>query len=283
MQLEFYRPLTLQEVLKILAEKRGLVKILAGGTDLMLDIQRKKYEVAGIVDITELNELKAIRVEDEYVRIGSLVTFTKVANEKKLQEQVRFLTEAASLIGAPQIRNQGTLGGNIANASPAADSVVPLIALDAVLSVVSLSGHREVPLNQLLSGVGKTNLAADELITEIKFKLPSVKARSAFVKFGRRNALAIARMSVGILIDFEGKEIIDARVALGAVAPNPFRATELENLFLNKSIEQINVEEVISCANKVVSQTLGNRPSAKWKNEAIRGLMRQTLHKIGIV
>jgi len=283
MGVEFYQPTTLEEALKVLDEKQGPLKILAGGTDLMLDIRSKKYPVAGIVDITRLSELKKITVEEDVVKIGSLVTFAEAASSKLLQERVSLLAEAAGVVGAPQIRNQGTIGGNIANASPAADSVVPLIALDAVVSVASSVGFKEVPLHQLLCGVGKTTLAPNEVITEIKFKLPSPNARSGFVKFGRRNALAIARMSVAILLDFEAETIKDARVALGAVAPNPFRSTELENMLINKSAGEVDVEEVITKASQVVSQVLGSRPSAKWKNPAIRGLMRQALSKVGIV
>ncbi|HHU31834.1 MAG: FAD binding domain-containing protein [Zhaonellaceae bacterium] len=283
MGVEFYKPQKLEDVLDVLATKKGPLKILAGGTDLMLDIRNKKYEVAGIVDINLLSELKNISVEGEFIKIGSLVTFTQLANSTLLQERVPFLVEAANSVGAPQIRNQGTIGGNIANASPAADSVVPLIALDAICSVLSPLGNRDIPLNQLLCGVGKTRLASDELIVEVKFKLPRKITRSAFVKFGRRNALAIARMSVAILLGLDGNKVNAARVALGAVAPNPFRSLELENMFLNKAMEEIDVDEVIARSSMVVSQALGNRPSAKWKNEAIKGLMRQVLSKIGIM
>lgn len=283
MVFQFYAPATLEEALDILTTQSGKLKILAGGTDLMLDMRHKKYNLAGIVDVSNLAELKKITVENGLVRIGSMVTFSQLANSSLLKERVSFLAEAASLVGSPQIRNQGTIGGNIANASPAADSVVPLVALGAVLTVASKKEIKEVPLTQLLTGVGENNLTARELITEIKFRLPDAGTKSIFVKFGRRNALSIARISIALLVEHDTVVITDARVALGAVAPNPCRATELEKLLNARRLDNLTEGAIIPQSTKVVSRMLGNRPSAKWKNEAIRGLMREALHKLELL
>lgn len=283
MQYTFYMPKTVREALEILVQAEGPLKVLAGGTDLMLDIRNKKYQPKGIVDLSGLEELKQITFDDGVVRIGSMVTFTRLANSSLLKERVTVLAEAASVVGSPQIRNQGTIGGNIANASPAADIVPPLVALGAVVQVESAQVKREVPVPEILAGAGKNNLAPDEIITEIKFLLPDEQSRSSFVKFGRRNALAIARMSVATVITLEENLIKEARIALGAVAPNPFRATGLEEMLAGKSPSKEVLEQVIAASSQVVSEKLGNRPSAKWKNEAIKGLMRQSLQKLKLV
>jgi len=276
-------PATVQEAVQILAYSPGPLKILAGGTDLMLDIREKKYQPIGIVDLSGVEELRHITLDNGVVRIGSMVTFSALANSPLLKERVRLLAEAAAVVGSPQIRNQGTIGGNIANASPAADIVPPLVALDAVVKVESANAQREVGVSEILGGAGETNLALDEIITEISFMLPNVETRSTFVKFGRRNALAIARMSVATVVAIERNVIKEARIALGAVAPNPFRAKELEDMLVGVLPQQQDLEKIIVASSEVVSQRLGNRPSAKWKNEAIKGLMRSALQKMGLI
>lgn len=183
-------------------------------------------------------------------------------------------------MGSPQIRNQGTIGGNIANASPAADTVPAIVAMDGVALVKSIRGDRLVKVTDLLKGVGKTDLAADELIVEISFnKLQNFS--STFVKLGRRNALAISRISaaVGVSTDAEGN-IFDARVALGSVAPNPFRAILIEDNLIGKNINQEIPEDVIETASEVVAEKLGPRASAPYKRVAIKGVMRQALEKL---
>lgn len=283
MPFAFYMPGSLQEALEILAQEEGPLKVLAGGTDLMLDLRSKRVRPKGIVDLSGVPELKQMHIDGEIVRIGSTVTFTELANWDLLQKRVSMLAEAASVVGSPQIRNQGTIGGNIANASPAADIVPSLVALDAMVTVASLRGTKEVLITNLLAGAGKTNLAPDEIIVDIKFPLPQGETRSTFVKFGRRNALAIARMSVALQVTLDGDTISEARIALGAVAPNPFRATSLEEMLQGNVKSPEIMEKVMAASSEVVSSMIGNRPSVIWKREAIRGLMHQALQKLELL
>ncbi len=275
----YVRPGTIDEALDLLGKNQG--KVLAGGTDLILDLQKK--ELAGtIVDVGGIKELQQIKETEDQVIIGSVVSFTQVETSPIIQKYCLALSEAAGLVGSPQIRNQGTIGGNIANASPAADTVPAFVAMDALLRVGSIRGERIVRITDLLLGIGKTDLAPDELILEISFKkLHSF--RSSFIKLGRRNALAISRMSgaAGIRVDEEGR-ILEARIALGSVAPNPFRSTLIESVLVGKNVHDGIPEEAIETAYKDVEERLGSRATAPYKKEAIKGVVRQALEKIFI-
>lgn len=274
----YWKPDTIKETLGLLAANKS--KILSGGTDLVIALQKEETSEV-IVDIGSVGELQKIIEADEKIIIGSGVTFTQLESSPIIQKYCQALSEAAGLVGSPQIRNQGTIGGNIANASPAADTVPAIVAMDGVALVKSVRGERLVKVTDLLKGIGKNDLAADEIILEISFdKLKNFK--SAFVKLGRRNALAISRISaaVGVCTDEKGN-IYDARVALGSVAPNPFRSPLIESVLLGKNINQAIPEDVIQAAGKDVAERLGPRASAPYKKEAIKGVMRQALEKLG--
>lgn len=275
----YFKPGTLKEALNLLAENKG--KILAGGTDLILDLQRK--EMPGtIVDIGGISDLQHIKETEDRVMLGSGVTFTQIESSPVIRKYCLALSEAAGLVGSPQIRNQGTIGGNIANASPAADTVPAVVAMDGEVRVASVRGERIVRISDLLKGIGKTDLAPDELILEISFKKIS-NFRSSFIKLGRRNALAISRMSSasGVKVDEKGS-ILEARIALGSVAPNPFRSLLVENVLVGKNIHDGIPEEAIQIAGKDVEERLGNRATAPYKKEAIKGVVRHALEKIFI-
>jgi CO/xanthine dehydrogenase FAD-binding subunit len=274
---DFYMPDTVCDALQILDSHQGPLKVLAGGTDLILALRQKKIQPKGIVDLSGVSQLKQVKVEGNRISIGSLVTFSQIASIKGLGQRASLLVEAALDIGSPQIRNQGTIGGNIANASPAADIVPPLLVLEAVAVIESCRGSREVPVAELLAGAGCTNLTDDEIITEIRFDLPAPEAKSTFRKFGRRNALAIARISTAMLVIVENNVVKEAKLALGAVAPNPFRAPELEAMLRGQALSTELLEEVIQASGLLVGEKLGKRPSAIWKKEAIKGLMRETM------
>ncbi|MEL7566690.1 MAG: xanthine dehydrogenase family protein subunit M [Dehalobacterium sp.] len=273
----YFRPGTVKEALEVLTANKS--KILSGGTDLVLDLQKK--EMPGmIVDIGSLNELQQIRETRDKVILGSGVTFTQVEISPVTKKYCSALSEAAGLVGSPQIRNQGTVGGNIANASPAADTVPAIVAMDGEVLLASLRGERLVKVTDLLKGIGKTDLAADELILEISFN-KIANFRSTFVKLGRRNALAISRISaaLGVSVNEEGT-IYEARAALGSVAPNPFRSKVMENVLLDKNINQGIPEDVIQAAGDDVADRLGTRASAPYKREAVKGVVRQALENL---
>lgn len=274
---KYWKPKSVAEALERLSAKD--VKILAGGTDLVLELG-KKGEAARIIDLGGLAELKMIQEDEEQVIIGSGVTFSQLQFSPIINKHCRALAEAASLVGSPQIRNQGTVGGNIANASPAADTVPSLVMMDAEVIVARFGGQRRLKVTDLLRGINKTDLAADELILEIIFrKLPGFQ--SSFSKLGRRNALAISRMSAAAGFSVDDHQMIrQVRVALGSVAPNPFRSAAIEEALTGKDFARGLDESVLETASQDVAARLGARATAPYKREAIKGVVRHALAPI---
>ncbi|GAV21925.1 FAD binding domain-containing protein [Carboxydothermus pertinax] len=275
----YYRPETLEEALELLATGQENYKILAGGTDLVLYLRERKIKPTALVDITHIAALKGIAEFDGKIVIKAATTFTEVANSQLVREKVPALADACSVVGSPQIRNQGTIGGNIINASPAADSVPALVLFDGVAKLRSKNGSRELLLTDLLQGSGKTSLAPDELLEEVILN-PYPQSISGFYKLGRRNALAISRISGAVEIVFSSNKVEKARVALGSVAPNPFRAKELEEFLVGREFTNETKEQFLLLAKKLVAEKLGSRASAPYKREAVAGVMREVLNLI---
>lgn len=263
----------------MLAEGTNTMKILAGGTDLVLEL-KEGNRPQDIVDIGGLQQLRSIREDEARVVLGSLVTFSQLQQSATIFNHCRALAQAAAVVGSPQIRNQGTIGGNIANASPAADLVPCLVAMEAEVLVANKRGQRLVKISDLLKGANRTDVASDELILEISFaKLP--EGSSGFAKLGKRNALAISRISAAIAIQTDHQDRIwEARVALGSVAPNPFRSTLVETVLIGKRRADGVTEDVLEAASAEVAEKLGTRASAPYKRKAIRGVVRQALERV---
>lgn len=274
----YFRPQTIEEIYELLSNSKQPTKVLAGGTDLILHLH-KAPEPVNIVDIRGIDQLRSIEEDEDKVSFGSMVTFNQIQMSKIILDNYKALAKAASLVGSPQIRNQGTIVGNIANASPAADSVPALVAMDAEVLIASKYGQRWERIEDVLKGINNISLASDELILEVSFKkIPGL--RSGFAKLGRRNALAISRISGAVGIVTNNNFITEARVALGAVAPNPFRSHLIEQALVGRSLDEVISDSVLEVASLAVAEKLGNRASAPYKRQAIKGVVRQALEDI---
>lgn len=275
----YLRPQNINEALEMLADDENPKKVLAGGTDLIIELNHGD-RLVDIIDIGGIKELRSIREHEDKVIIGSAATFTQIENSEMVLKHCRALAQAASKVGSPQIRNAGTIGGNVANASPAADTVPAIVAMDAEALVASVRGQRNIKITDLLKGIGKTDLAPDEMIVEFSFKkLPG--GISGFAKLGKRNALAISRISAtAIVVPDQDNVIREARVALGAVAPNPFRSSLTESILIGKNLASGISEDVIDMVAQDVTERLGARASAVYKREAIRGVLYQALEQV---
>ncbi|WP_338818195.1 FAD binding domain-containing protein [Neomoorella thermoacetica] len=277
---EFYQPVELKMALAILADSGGQLRPLAGGTDLIPAVRHGELKIKGFLDLSRLEELKGVKDDGREIHLGSLTTFSQLEFSPLVQKQVPLLAEAASTVGSPQIRNQGTVGGNIANASPAADTVTALVALGAKARLVSSQGTRVVFVDELLCGAGKTGIQPQEIIQEVFFAIPPPGSRSGFIKLGRRKALAIARMNMAVIITMDGDLITRARVALGAVGPNPSRNQTLEKVLEGRKPSASLLEDFTSEAEREVARMLGSRPSAPYKQEAVKGIARDLLSRL---
>lgn len=278
MSIVYYAPPRMDELLTVMAENPE-ARILAGGTDLVVEMRESGHTPACIVSINKIPELKGIRQEGETIFVGPMTTFAELAESPVIAKGAFLLAQAALSAGSPQIRNQGTVGGNIVNASPAADTVPALVALEAVLRLSSRNGERELPLEEFLVGIGKTCLEAGEVLTGISFKALPEKTGSAFVKLGRRNALSISRVSVAVIVGYDPDGLIctDCRVAVGSVAPNPFRTKSAEKIWRNCSLTRGNRDACVAAALKEIAVTLGQRASAGYKREVAPALIRRAI------
>ena len=230
----FYQPLTIEEALEYLSEENTMV--CAGGTNLYVDRKHGKFLDKDYVSLDKIEGLKEVIKKEDGWHIGSMVNF---AYAEKLEiPRAECFISAASEVGAPQIRNRGTVGGNIVSASPAADSVPALLALDAKVVLKSKQGERVAELCKFMKGPGKTDLLSGELMTEII--IPEGSGRSVFSKVGKRNALAIAICNQAVYMETENGKIKEIRIALGSVAPTAVRATNAEALL--KGTEEVALD-----------------------------------------
>jgi CO/xanthine dehydrogenase FAD-binding subunit len=243
----YFRPRTLEEALEILAQRGHEVRAVAGGTDILVQAKDGRPERAALFDLTAVRELKGIEDRGEHVYLGATATHSEMIASPLLRRWVPALPEACAVIGGPQIRNRGTLGGNLANASPAADCVPPLYAADAVVELVSISARREVPIDEFFTGPRRSVLEQDELILGVRVP-KRTGVRAAFLRLGQRQAQAISKVSIAAAMTFKDGRPDWARVAFGAVAPTVIRAREAEKALLDGGPAGLRAAAEAACA-----------------------------------
>jgi len=232
----YYRPRSLEEALEILAQRPGEARAVAGGTDILVKAKDGAVSRAALFDLTAVPELRGIEERGDHLWIGAGSTHTEMMGSPLVLRHVPALPAACAVVGGPQIRNRGTLGGNLANASPAADTVPPLYAADAVVETVSISSRRDVAVADFFTGPRQSVLAPDELITGVKVPLRA-GVRGAFLRLGQRQAQAISKVSVAVAMTFRDGRPDWVRVALGAVAPTVVRAPQTEQALMTGGYE----------------------------------------------
>jgi CO/xanthine dehydrogenase FAD-binding subunit len=276
---KFAQPETAAQVFDLM-KAEPLYMLIAGGTDVMVQLKTQSINPKIIIDLGALEKLKGIHQKNGWIEIGAGVTFTELVQSLLINEHAAALAQAAHAVGSPQIRNRGTIGGNIVNASPAADTVTALVALDAEVQICSARGERSLLISELLCGVGKTTLLPGEIVTMIRFKIPPHGSKTGFIKLGRRKALAIARMNLAMTLTISDQHITHARVALGAVGSNPMRFTALEDCLLNQRLSDTHVDAFAEIAETEVRKALGSRASAPYKRKAVMGIARHLLNSL---
>jgi CO/xanthine dehydrogenase FAD-binding subunit len=276
---DYFVPHSLEEACALLAELSTDAKILAGGTDVLVEMRKPgSHSSKAMVDIAGLVSLDGIEESDDTIIIKSLTTHTGILRSTIVAEFAPLLKQAAAGIGSPQIRNRGTIGGNIMNAAACADTVPPLIALGARITLRSSRGERVLSLAEFFVKPYETAARRDEILTQIQFpKLPQ-GAKSAFIKLGRRNALSISRLSVAAILRYDASgAITDARIVPGAAFPRWQRVPDAENLLLGKKPSK----ELFTAAGKKVSDVMiaytGRRWSTEYKEPVLALLVRRAL------
>jgi carbon-monoxide dehydrogenase medium subunit len=255
---------------------------VAGATDLILELERGvRSGIDALIDITRLAGLDEIAPgSDDWIHLGPLVTHNMAAGSPLIVERAYPLARACWEVGAPQIRNRGTIAGNLITASPANDSITPLMALDARVSLRSGSGERVVPLESFYTGVRTTVMAPDEVLTDIALRPLSSGERGTFVKLALRRAQAISVVNVAVVIRFQDEQISEARVVLGAVAPTVIRATAAEQSLLGKRLSRDRMEEAARLAAAASRPIDDLRASAEYRSEMVRVCTLRALRAI---
>lgn len=276
---DYIIPETLEEACNILWEAGKGVGVIAGGTDLVIGLRNGDHIPRLLIDITRIPELRKIEEQDGRILIGAAVTHSEIASSPLLKKYGKVLSNAASVIGSPQIRNLGTIGGNIVNASPAADSLPPLVVLNAVGKIVSREGAREVPLDQLFKGPYETNLKPHEILVHIGFEKLSSVMRSSFIRLARREAMSIARMSMAVVLRIERSSnlIKDIRISPGAVMPRPKRMPEVEDFLKGKSPDEAILKTASQKVSGVMVRTSGVRSSTPYKAPVVEALFLRAM------
>lgn len=277
---EYVTPATVDEAVSILDRDGDRAKVVAGGTDLICQMAKNKVNPETLVDIGRIGELNFIDLTNGSLRVGALTTFHRIETSELLLHNTPILVSAAASMGKPQIRNRGTIGGNLANGSPAADGATPLLALGADVVLVSRSGERTIPLTQFYRK--ETALNPGELLTEIKIPIHEPdRLKGQFLKLGTRLAACLSIVNVSVLIGRDNGVCSLARIALGAVAPTPMRAYRAEEFLMGKELTEEVVREAARIATKETQPISDVRASKEYRKEAAEVLVKRAIEKAG--
>ena len=276
-EFEYVSPQSLQEACALLVQYGDSARVLAGGSDLLVKMKDGLMKPAYLVSLKNLDSLKAIRYETgRGIIIGARASHNEVMNNSLLQEKYRSVCEAAHSMAAEQIRNIGTVGGNLVNAVPSADLPPILIALDAQARIVGSSGERNISLENFFLGPGKTVLEKGEILAEIIIP-DQPTTGSNYIKFGLRRAGALAVAGVASSVTVSDGTCRDVRVVLGAVAPTPMRALEAENVLRGKKISQELIDEAGRIAGAESKPISDIRGSIEYRRNLVNVLTRRSL------
>lgn len=274
---------SVEQTLDVLSRYDGQAQIIAGGTDLIIELQEGKHSVECLVDVTGIPGLDRIERQGEWIVLGANVTFRQIKDSPLLQEQARVLPEAAATVGALQIQTVATLAGNLVSSLPAADGSVALLALDAEAEIVDAHGRAWRPVGELFLGPGKSAVdPSRQMVTAIRFPAPEGRHGSAWERIGRRRALVlpILNCAVSVGLDDEGQRFEWARIGLGPVAPVPFRAREAEAFLAGSPVsEETMMQAAEISAGEAKPRTSLLRASKEYRTEVLKVLVHQGLSR----
>ncbi|MCF7858970.1 MAG: molybdopterin-dependent oxidoreductase [Candidatus Cloacimonetes bacterium] len=268
----------LKNALELISEKNFI--IMAGGTDVLIEL-RMKISKSDLLDVSHLNQLKKIKKTDNSeISIGSGCTFTQILIDPYIQKYYPMLIKACSTIGSKQIRNRGTIGGNVVNAAPCADSYPPLIAYSAEFVLTSKKGKRRVPANEFIVQNYKTVLLKNELLTEVLIPIPKYDYLFSYYQLGRRNAVNITRISISILLSFDKNKINQCRIVSGSLFFKPKRIEDIETLLLGNELTDNTIKLIEKPLKRIITDAIGNRWSSLYKIPVFINITKNALKEI---
>ena len=282
---ELLTPGGLQELVAALQRATPSTRLLAGGTDLIRSMHQDHWEPDLLIDLSGVRELASVRLEGGTLRIGSMTTFAELQADPLVRRHARCLAEAAARVGSAQIRNVATVGGNIANASPCADTVTALVALGAEVHTIDGSGRSATQaIEQIFVGSGRTTLAPDEAITEVSFAALGADQRTTFAKIGSRSTVTVARLNMALVVKYHAGSgtLSEARVALGAVGEAVFQDARLEELLMGRPANEESARLFADGCMDAVQRAIPGRYSLPYKQHAALGLAYDAWNALGL-
>jgi carbon-monoxide dehydrogenase medium subunit len=280
-KVEYYRPESLREALALLQEYGNELKVLAGGTNLLVQLKEKVIQPKVIMDIKDISELSSLKVNDEKEGLlGPAATISAIKNWCSSHGLYENLESACQLLGSYQIRNRATVGGNLCDGSPCADTAIALLTYGTQLVVTEPGKERNITIDNFFKGIGGVDLKPNEILTRIIIpKLPEIKGE-IFYKLGYRKAMTIAIVGVAVLIapdEASPNKVKSVRIALSSVAPNPMRAQKAENLLTGQKWSQDILEEVAQSAANEASPISDIRATKEYRREMIAIIVKRAL------
>ncbi len=275
-----FSPTNLREAYEMLAERGQNAKIFAGGTDLMVLMNSRLLDAAEFIDIWRLDELRGIADEGEMICIGALATYTQLIQSPLIRQYNPALVEASRTIGAIQIQNRGTLGGNIVNASPAGDSLPVLAAFDAEVEIGSLGGARRVSIHQFYTGYRQTVLQPDELVLAVRVPKLKPGERSFFHKVGTRRAQAISKVVMAAKAEVSDGRIERISIGIGSVAPTVIRAPRTEALLTQSSPDPELLLQVHRTISEEVTPITDLRSTERYRRQVTANVLDRMLRQL---
>ena len=276
----YLRPTSLEETLHLLQQYAGEARLIAGGTDVLVELQRGVKPTKTLIDLTALHDMKTIRIEDEYLVLGALTTHNDIVASADCVKYALPLAQACWEVGAPQIRTRATIAGNLITASPANDTISPLMALDAEVVLVSTSGKRVVLLQDFYLGFRRTALRPDELLYAIRIPLMKQGQRGLFLKLGLRRAQAISVLNISFVLTFTDDYVSAARITLGCLAPTIVHAPTVETFLQGKRLETEVCIEAGRLANEDVNPIDDVRGTGGYRRKTLANLVTLGLQRL---
>jgi CO/xanthine dehydrogenase FAD-binding subunit len=277
---DYVAPASLSEALKLLRDYQERAKVLAGGTDLVVRLKKRLAFADVIVDLNGISELSCIESVGDHLHIGGLTRLAQIKESPIVKDRASVLAQAISIMASPPIRNRGTIGGNLWNSSPAADTAPPLLVLDASVKLQSADGERVIPLSQFFVGPEENVARADEILTEVM--IPLQEGNSAFIKLGRRKAFTLSVVSVAAYAMANNGKFDEVRVALGAVAPTPIRSLKVEEALTGGDVSEKAIQESAKLVKGEVNPITDVRASAEYRREMSYVLTKRVIGKVGL-
>ena len=276
---EYHAPASLSEALDLLNKYGGKARVFAGGTDLLVSMKKREVLPEHLISLKGITELKGIQDGKEGGKIGALVTLGEIEHSKMIQDKFGVLWDAVQVMASLQVRNLGTIGGNLCSAAPSADTAPPLIVLGASVEVISSKGTRRVLVEDFFKGPEESVLNPGEILTQIWIPGLPKKSSGAYLKLMRRGAMDLAQVSVGVCLSFDSEKRIckGAKIALGAVGSTPIRALKAEKILLNKEFNETMGREAGKIAAQEANPRSSIRASKEYRLEMIEVLTKRAV------